>query len=113
VDLWEYINFTFLRRAVNLFSARFHFENERMTMQIRNGSRSCFLILIADQFVNKITRFFQEAQAVKQGDKISFIERGSQTDIFIPHQDVEFVIRPGQQVYAGKTVIAKFTGAAA
>lgn len=113
VDLWEYVNFTLFRRAVDLFSAPFHLENERMTMQVRNGSRSCFLILIADQFVNKITRHFQEAQPVKQGDKISFIERGSQTDIFIPHQDVEFMIRPGQQVYAGKTVIAKFTGGVA
>ncbi|MFN3408127.1 MAG: phosphatidylserine decarboxylase [Limisphaerales bacterium] len=112
VDLWEYINFTFLRRAVNLFAARFHLENERMTMRIRNGDRTCFLILIADQFVNKITRFFTEGQTVKAGDKISFIERGSQTDVFLPHEDVTFQVRPGQQVYAGKTILATWNPAA-
>jgi phosphatidylserine decarboxylase len=106
VDLWEYINFTFLRRAVNLFAARFHLENERMTMRVRQGDRTCFLILIADQFVNKITRFFADGQSVKAGDKISFIERGSQTDVFIPHEDLTFQVKPGQQVYAGKTILA-------
>jgi phosphatidylserine decarboxylase len=106
VDLWEYLNFTLLRRAVNLFSARFHLENERMTMEIRNGQMVCFLILIADQFVNKVTRFFKDGQTVRGGEKISFIERGSQTDVFIPCEKISFKVRPGDQVYAGKTIIA-------
>lgn len=109
VDLWEYVNFTMFRRAVNLFAAPFHLENERLTMRIKDGDRVCFLILIADQFVNKITRFFTDEQAVRAGDKISFIERGSQTDLFIPHEDVTFEVRPGDQVYAGKTVIGKWS----
>jgi phosphatidylserine decarboxylase len=107
VDLWEYVRFTLLRRAVDMFAAPFHLENERMTMQIRNGDRICFVILIADQFVNKITSFFREAQQVTKGEKISFIERGSQTDLFIPGQDISFFVKPGQQVYAGETIIAK------
>ena len=104
VDLWEYVNFTLFRKAVNMFAAPFHLENERMTMQIQNGKSVCFLILIADQFVNKITRFFQESQQVKRGEKISFIERGSQT--VVPHQSVSFKVRSGDQVYAGKTIFS-------
>jgi phosphatidylserine decarboxylase len=106
VDLWEYVNFTLFRKAVNMFAAPFHLQNERMTMEIRNGSTFCFLILIADQFVNKITRFYQEGQQVKKGEKISFIERGSQTDLFIPREHVSVKVQPGDQVYAGKTVLA-------
>jgi len=106
VDLWEYVNFTLLRRAVNLFAAPFHLENERMTMQIQNSRITCFIILIADKFVNKISWFFQELQRVEKGQKISFIERGSQTDLFIPHDCITFKVRPGEQVYAGKTIIA-------
>ena len=106
VDLWEYINFTLFHKAVNMFAAPFHLENERMTMQIQRGDLVCFLILIADQFVNKITRFFEESQQVRSGDKISFIERGSQTDLFIAHENVSFKVRPGDQVYAGKTILA-------
>ena len=29
VDLWEYVNFTLFRKAVNMFAAPFHLENER------------------------------------------------------------------------------------
>jgi phosphatidylserine decarboxylase len=106
VDLWEYINFTLLRRAVDLFAAPFHLENERMTMQIKNDRLECFLILIADRFVNKITRFFNEQQRVRQGDKISFIERGSQTDVFIPCERLTMRVQPGDHVRAGETILA-------
>jgi phosphatidylserine decarboxylase len=106
VDLWEYLNFTLLRKAVDLFAAPFHLENERLTMQIQNGRIRCILILIADQFVNKITRFFEDAQEVHKGDKISFIARGSQTDLFIPCERLSFKAQPGDQVYAGETVLA-------
>jgi phosphatidylserine decarboxylase len=107
VDLWEYVNFTLLRRAVDMFARRFHLENERMTIHIRNGRKSVFLILIADQFVNKITRFFQESQQIAKGEKICFIERGSQTDVFIPFTELSFAVKPGDQVYAGKTILAR------
>ena len=90
-----------------MFSAPFHLENERMTMQIRNGKTVCFLILIADRFVNKITCFFEEAQHVAKGDKISFIQRGSQTDLFIPAEQVTFAVKPGDQVYAGTTILGR------
>jgi phosphatidylserine decarboxylase len=106
VDLWEYVNFTLFRRAVNLFAAPFHLENERMTMEIRNGNLSCYLILIADRFVNKISRFFEDGQYVRQGAKISFIQRGSQTDLYIPTESIRFKVRPGDQVYAGRTILA-------
>ncbi len=107
VDLWEYVSFTVLHRAIDMFSAPFHLENERMTMRIRNERLTCFVILIADQFVNKITRLFEEEQLVQKGEKISFIERGSQTDVFVPVENVSFQVRPGDQVYAGATVLGR------
>jgi phosphatidylserine decarboxylase len=106
VDLWEYVSFTMLRKAVDMFGAAFHLENERLTLQIRNGKLACFLVLIADQFVNKITCFFDEAQQVAIGEKIAFIERGSQTDLFIPSDELSFKVRPGDQVHAGTTILA-------
>jgi len=106
VDVWEYVSFTLFRRAVDLFSAPFHLENERLTMRIRNERLTCFLILIADQFVNKITRFFEDHAYVSKGAKISFIARGSQTDLFIPRDGVSVSVKPGDQVYAGETILA-------
>jgi phosphatidylserine decarboxylase len=106
VDLWEYVSFTVLRRAVDLFSARFHLENERMTMRIDGQGTVCVLILIADRFVNKITRFFRDGDLVRRGDRISFIARGSQTDLFLAGDRLSFHVKPGDQVYAGQTIIA-------
>jgi len=106
VDLWEYVSFTLFRKAVDLFAAPFHLENERLTMQIQNGKMRCVLILIADRFVNKITQFFEDAQHVSKGERISFIARGSQTDLFIPSENLSFKVQPGDQVYAGKTILA-------
>jgi phosphatidylserine decarboxylase len=106
VDLWEYVNFTLFRRAVDMFAAPFHLENERLTLEIRNGKATCFLILIADRFVNKITQYFEEYGHVGIGDRIAFIERGSQTDLFVSREGLRFHVQPGDQVYAGKTILA-------
>jgi phosphatidylserine decarboxylase len=112
VDLWEYVNFTLLRRAVNMFAAPFHLENERMTIEVRNDSISCFIILIADRFVNKITTFFEQGQRVTTGQKICFIERGSQTDLFIAASGpVTLKVKPGDQVYAGTSILGRIARA--
>lgn len=108
VDMWEYINFVFLRKAVNMFASRYHLENERMTMRFDGRDLSLFVILIADKFVNKITTYFEENQALAAGDKVAFIQRGSQADMFIPHENVEFQVMKGHQVYAGKSIIGKY-----
>ncbi|MFW9928795.1 MAG: phosphatidylserine decarboxylase [Candidatus Thorarchaeota archaeon] len=108
VDFWEYINFTLLRKAVNLFSRKFHLVNERMTIEIVNESISCLLILIADKFVDKITKYFKEEDKLMLGQKISFIERGSQADLFIAKENLNFSAKVGQQVYGCKTVICTY-----
>jgi len=108
VDFWEYFSFTFLRKAVNLFSRKFHIINERMTIEISNTDISCVLILIADKFVNKITKFFDEGSELHIGQKISFIERGSQADLFIASEKLKFRVKVGQQVYGCKTVICNY-----
>jgi len=105
VDLWEYVRFTVLRKAVDMFAAPFHLENERLTLQIQNERATCFLILIADRFVNKISPLYSEQQTVSKGEKITFIERGSQTDLFLPSGGITLRVRPGDQVYAGETVL--------
>jgi len=108
VDLWEYIRFTFLRRAVDNFSERFHLENERNSLLIDGPGFDYAVIEIADKFVNKITCFVTEGQMVMTGDKVGFIDRGSQVDLIIYKTDIDIKIKQGQQVYGGKTVLAAY-----
>jgi len=107
IDMWEYINFMFLRRAVDLFTRRFHFENERTTLLIETPELKTIVVMIADKFVNKIRLFVKEDQALEKSTKLGFIDRGSQADLFIARTDIEITAKVGQKMYGGKTVVAR------
>lgn len=109
VDLWEYIRLTWVRRAVDLMHKRFHLENERLTIRLSTASGELWLVEIADLFVNKIRTFVQPGDRVKAGQKLSFISRGSQVDLFLP-SGFSVTVKPGAQVYGAKTVVARGPG---
>lgn len=109
VDLWEYLNLTYFRRAVNLFSHRFHLENERNTIFInQEGEIRVAAVEIADKFVSKINCYVKEGDFLKLGQKISFIDRGSQVDLVIFKENLNWRVKFGDQVYGGKTVLAEY-----
>jgi phosphatidylserine decarboxylase len=108
VDLWEYINLTYLRRTFNLFSKKFHFTNERNTIYIKGRGISIAVVEIADKFVNKISCYVKEGEELEAGQKISFIERGSQVDLVIFKKDLKIEINVGDQVYGGQTALASY-----
>jgi len=112
VDLWEYLRLTYLRRAVDLFSAAYRLHNERNTIFFR-GQRpdgACLhyaVVEIADKFVNKIDCFVRPGQAVLAGQKLSFIKRGSQVDLIVPRDRITVMVEPGQRVTGALTVLAR------
>ena len=108
VDLWEYINFMFLRKTVDLFAKKFHFVNERNAIFLKGKDFPVIMVEIADKFVNKISCFVREGDFLEIGQKISFIERGSQVDLIIFKEDLQFLVKPGDQVYGGETVLAEY-----
>lgn len=108
VDLWEYINFMFLRKTVDLFAKKFHFINERNTILLYGKDFPVAIVEIADKFVNKISCFVREGDFLEIGQKISFIERGSQVDLIIFKEDLRFLVGPGDQVYGGETVLVEY-----
>lgn len=107
-DVWEYFNFMILRKTVNLFAKKFHFVNERNTIFLDGKDFKVIIVEIADKFVNKITPLIKEGEELKTAQKIGFIERGSQVDLIIFKEDIKFLIKPGDQVYGGKTVLAEY-----
>lgn len=108
VDLWEYIRLTYFRRAVDLFCHRYRLVNERLTVFLDGEGIKLAMVEIADKFVNKINNFIKPGQVVDRGQKVSFIERGSQVDLVIFSEDLEFTVQVGQQVYGACTVVARY-----
>lgn len=105
VDLWEYVNLVWLGRAVNLFSKAFHFENERNTILMNDGHRRYVIVEIADKFVNKIDCFIKPGDRPGIGDKIGFIRRGSQVDLFVGDEQALPRVREGEHVLGAKTIL--------
>jgi phosphatidylserine decarboxylase len=108
VDVWEYINFVFLHRVVNLWSKKFHWQNERNTIFLENKDIRMAIVEIADKFVNKIDCYIKEGEWVAMGQKISFIKRGSQVDLVIYKKDLDFKVEVGEQVYGVRTILASY-----
>ncbi len=108
VDLNEYIRISFLRQAFDNFAAKFHLENERNSLLLSGNSFPVGVVEIADKYVNKITCYVKEGQELEPGEKIGFIDRGSQVDLIIFKKDLDFKVKFGDQVYGGKTVIAEY-----
>jgi phosphatidylserine decarboxylase len=114
VDLSEYIQIAFLRRPFDNFAAAFHLENERNTVLIEpnassaEGQPDIAVVEIADKFVNKIDILAHEGDELGVGDKLGFIKRGSQVDVIIFADDIEWVAEFGQQTYGGQTLLARF-----
>ncbi|HHY92154.1 MAG TPA: phosphatidylserine decarboxylase [Firmicutes bacterium] len=109
VDLWEYVNLTFLRRAVDLFAHRYHLVNERNTIFLRaEGRPPLAMVEIADKFVNKISCFVTAGDRVQAGQKVSFIARGSQVDLIIGEPEIEVLVQAGRHVTGAETVVARW-----
>lgn len=108
VDLWEYIRLTYLRQAIDLFSHRYRLVNERLTIFLDAGGLKLAIVEIADRFVNKIRAFIKVGDCLQPGQKISFIDRGSQVDLVIFREDVQLTVRVGQQVYGAQTILARY-----
>lgn len=107
VDLWEYVKMTYLKKAVDNFARKFHLSNERNTIVLDVSGSEVILVEIADKFVNKIDCFVKPGEAVKAGQKISFIKRGSQVDVYVSAEHFKPLVKPGDRVTGAVTPVFK------
>ncbi|RMG26067.1 MAG: phosphatidylserine decarboxylase [Armatimonadetes bacterium] len=111
-DFWEYVRITYFRRWVQLWAKRYLLENERQTFWLQGSQFRLALVLIADKFVSKIQTLVSPGSQVQAGDKLSFIGRGSQVDVFLPMTEgVDVLVQPGDRVCGPMTVLARVNSA--
>ena len=65
------------------------------------------IVQIAARWVDRCIISFSEGTNVHRGEIIGKIRWGSQLDMIIPRNS-EILVREGEQVYAGSTIIAKY-----
>lgn len=81
--------------------------NERTSIVIEN--QKGYLVLmrqIAGVVARRIICYAKQGKSFEAGEELGFIKFGSRMDIFFP-LGTEILVKPGEQVYGRKTVIAR------
>ncbi|RLG19993.1 phosphatidylserine decarboxylase family protein, partial [Methanosarcinales archaeon] len=78
---------------------------ERNEIVIANKDTQCAVTQIAGTVTRRIVSYVKEGDFVQRGGRIGMIRFGSRVDVTIP-DNFEVVIRKGDRVRAGETVIA-------
>jgi phosphatidylserine decarboxylase len=85
-------------------------ENERNTLVIkRNDGIMTGIVQIAARWVDRCILSASEGENVKKGQIIGKIRWGSQLDMIIPRNSM-ILVREGEQVFGGSTIIARYLG---
>lgn len=79
--------------------------NERNEFIIHSKYGDVSVTQIAGTIARRIVPYSRVNDIIEQGQRIGMIRFGSRVDVTIPH-DFEIIVRKGERVLAGKTIIA-------
>ncbi len=82
------------------------YENENVQILIQKGNLKVKIIQIAGKFARRIVPFVTENQKIEKGQRVGMIKFGSQVTMILP-KNIILQIKEGEQVFAGKSIIAK------
>ena len=82
--------------------------NEKTEILIKNTKIGNFKIIqIAGFLARRIETWLKVGQKINKGDKIGRINLGSQVSIILPKNKIKLMVKKGDKVHAGSSVIAK------
>ena len=71
-----------------------------------DGTR-CLCKQITGPIVRRVVYWLAERQHVERGAILGMMKFGSRMDVWLPADEVDILVRPGDKVRAGETIIAK------
>lgn len=91
--------FTFLEKSSDL--------NQHSSILIRGPRTSCLVNQIVGPVARRVVYWLDVNQDLKKGDRIGMMKFGSRLDMYFPKSDVDVVVKKGDKVRAGETVVAR------
>ncbi|HLW00413.1 MAG TPA: phosphatidylserine decarboxylase [Ktedonobacterales bacterium] len=89
-----------------------HFEkseaNERNSIAINGQCGKVTVVQFAGMVARRIVCWAGEGETLRAGQKFGMIKFSSRTDVLAPDGAIEVLVKPGQQVRAGITPIARY-----
>ena len=89
---------------------RSEIENPRTTLIFEGDAQKVIITEMGTPYVSKILSFVGVGAPVVKGQRIGKITWGSQVDVIIPSTEVEILVKEGDAIMAGKTVLARTIG---
>lgn len=101
-----------LRRAPYYEGSVHIVQNERTVTKLngryRGSDITCYVVQIAAKTVAGIDSYFRAGEPLRRGQVFGMIRVGSQVDVVLPWRDgMRVLVRPGQRVRAGETLLVK------
>jgi phosphatidylserine decarboxylase len=83
--------------------------NQHNKILIEGDDTRCLVVQLVGPVARRVVYWLDHGRAVpvRAGDRIGMMKFGSRLDIYLPAADVEVVVRPGDRVRAGESVVAK------
>lgn len=81
--------------------------NEHSSIYIEGQGTRCLVKQIVGPVVRRVVYWLEEGQQLAKGDRIGIMKFGSRMDVYLPVGDVEVLVKKGDRVFAGKTVLAR------
>lgn len=84
--------------------------NEHSTILIEGGACRCVVRQIVGPLVRRVVYWLRLEQQIEKGDRIGMMKFGSRLDMYFPKSDVRVLVKKGDRVRGGETVVATLVG---
>lgn len=81
--------------------------NQHSSILIKGTRTSCLVNQVVGPVARRVVYWLHAGQELKKGDRIGMMKFGSRLDMYLPKDDVVVVVKPGDKVRAGETVVAR------
>jgi len=83
--------------------------NQNNKILVRGEGTSCLVTQIVGPVCRRVVYWLRndKTQPVKRGERFGMMKFGSRLDMYFPKGDIEITASVGDQVHAGRTVIAR------
>jgi len=81
--------------------------NEHSSILIEGEKTRCLARQIVGPVVRRVVYWLEPGQQIVKGERLGMMKFGSRMDVYFLEADVEAVVKPGDKVVAGVTVIAR------
>jgi phosphatidylserine decarboxylase len=81
--------------------------NQHSSIVIRNAKTTCLVKQIVGPVARRVVYWVEPGQIIKKGEPIGMMKFGSRLDMYFPRDDVDVVVKKGDKVRAGETVVAR------